>query len=75
MGNILHNKVLDSVFKKFGNRKKFRIRFRSDFGYRHTLLQWAGRNGHVFTPQELLSGKVERNDKIQKIHTIVNTKL
>ena len=31
-------KVSDSVSKKFGIGKKFRIRFRSDFGFRHTLL-------------------------------------
>ena len=30
-------KVSDSVSEKFGIGKKFWIRFRSDFGYRHTL--------------------------------------
>ena len=30
-------KVSDSVSKKIGIGKKFRIRFRSDFGFRHTL--------------------------------------
>ena len=31
-------KVSDSVSEEFGIGKKFRIRFRSDFGYRHTLI-------------------------------------
>jgi len=35
--NLVSKKVSDSVSKKFGIGKKFRIRFRSDFGYRHTL--------------------------------------
>ena len=35
--NLVSEKVSDSVSKKFGIGKKFRIRFRSDFGYRHTL--------------------------------------
>ena len=30
-------KVSDSVSAEFGIGKKFRIRFHSDFGYRHTL--------------------------------------
>ena len=34
---IGYKKVSESVSWKFGIRKKFRIRFRSDFGYRHTL--------------------------------------
>ena len=33
-------KVSDSVSKKIGIGKKFRILFRSDFGFRHTLLAW-----------------------------------
>ena len=35
--NLVSKKVSDSVSKKFGIGKKFRIRFRSDFWYRHTL--------------------------------------
>ena len=35
--NLVSKKVSDSVSEKFGIGKKFRIRFRSDFGYRHTL--------------------------------------
>ena len=33
-----YKKVSDSVSEKFGIGKKFRIRFRSSFGYRHTLV-------------------------------------
>merc|ERR1712052_52400 len=36
--NLVSKKVSDSVSEKFGIGKKFRIRFRSDFGYRHTLV-------------------------------------
>ena len=36
--NLVSKKVSDSVSEKFGIGKKFRIRFRSDFGYRHTLM-------------------------------------
>ena len=36
--NRVSKKVLDSVSENFGIGKQFRIRFRSDFGYRHTLL-------------------------------------
>ena len=35
---MVSKKVLESVSKKFGIGKKFRIRFRSDFGFRHTLI-------------------------------------
>ena len=35
--NLVSEKVSDSVSEKFGIGKKFRILFRSDFGYRHTL--------------------------------------
>ena len=35
---LVSEKVSDSVSEKFGIGKKFRIRFRSDFGYRHTLV-------------------------------------
>ena len=35
--NLVSKKVSDSVSKKIGIGKKFRIRFRSDFGFRHTL--------------------------------------
>ena len=34
---LVSKKVSDSVSKKFGIGKKFWIRFRSDFGFRHTL--------------------------------------
>ena len=34
--NLVSKKVSDSVSKKIGIGKKFRIRFRSDFGFRHT---------------------------------------
>ena len=37
--NLVSKKVSDSVSKKIGIGKKFRIRFRSDFGFRHTLLK------------------------------------
>ena len=36
-------KVSDSVSKKNGIGKKFRIRFLLYFGFRHTHGQWAGR--------------------------------
>ena len=36
--NLVSKKVPDSVSKKIGIGKKFRIRFRSDFGFRHTLI-------------------------------------
>ena len=36
--NLVSKNVSDSVSKKIGIVKKFRIRFRSDFGFRHTLL-------------------------------------
>ena len=36
--NLVSKKVSDSVSKKIGIGKKFRIRFRSDFGFRHTLI-------------------------------------
>ena len=35
--NLVSKKVSDSVSEKIGIGKKFRIRFRSDFWYRHTL--------------------------------------
>jgi len=35
---LVSKKVSDSVSEKFGIGKKFRIRFRSDFWYRHTLV-------------------------------------
>ena len=35
--NLVSKKVSDSVSKKIGIGKKFRIRFRSDFGFLHTL--------------------------------------
>ena len=35
---LVSEKVSDSVSEEFGIGKKFRIRFRSDFGYRHTLV-------------------------------------
>ena len=38
--NLVSKKVSDSVSEKIGIGKKFRIRFRSDFWYRHTLLLW-----------------------------------
>ena len=34
---LVSKKVSDSVSEIFGIGKKIRIRFRSDFGYRHTL--------------------------------------
>merc|ERR1712024_316996 len=37
--NMVSKKVSDSVSKKIGIGKKFRIRFRSDFGFRHTLIR------------------------------------
>ena len=37
--NLVSTKISDSVSKKFGIAKKIWIRFRSDFGYRHTLLE------------------------------------
>ena len=36
--NLVSKKVLDSVSEKFGIGKKFRIRLRSDFRYRHTCV-------------------------------------
>jgi len=36
---LVSKKVSDSVSDKFGIGKKFRIRFRSNFGYCHTLLR------------------------------------
>ena len=35
--NLVLENISDSVSEKFGIGKKFWIRFRSDFGYRHTL--------------------------------------
>ena len=35
---MVSEKVSDSVSEKFGIGKKFRIRFRLDFGYCHTLI-------------------------------------
>ena len=37
--NLVSKKVSESVSKIFGIGKQIRIRFRSDFGYRHTLNQ------------------------------------
>ena len=38
LGDVLVSKLLGfETFPFFRYRKKFRIRFRSDFGYRHTL--------------------------------------
>ena len=37
--NLVSKKVSDSVSEKIGIGKKFRIRFRSDFGFRHTLVR------------------------------------
>ena len=36
---LVSKKVSDSVSEIFGIGKKIRIRFRSDFGYRHTLVR------------------------------------
>ena len=36
--NLVSKKVPESILKIFGIGKKIRIRFRSDFGYRHTLM-------------------------------------
>ena len=36
--DLVSKKVSESVAKIFGIGKKIRIRFRSDFGYRHTLM-------------------------------------
>ena len=43
---LVSKKVSDSVSKIFGIRKKFRIRFRSDFGFRNTLLHMFVRHNH-----------------------------
>ena len=37
---IWYRKVSESVLKIFGIGKKIQIRFRSDFGYRHTLVDF-----------------------------------
>ena len=37
--NLVLKKVSESVSKIFGIGKKIRIQFRSDFGYRHTLVR------------------------------------
>merc|ERR1712015_494461 len=46
--NLVSKKVSDSVSKKIGIGKKFRIRFRSDFGFRHTLIDKRGRVQQIY---------------------------
>ena len=45
---LVSKKVSVSVSKKIGIGKKFRIRFRSDFGFRHTLLLKDEKCGFMF---------------------------
>ena len=64
---LVSKKVSDSVSKKNGIGKKFRIRFCSDFGFRHTLNR---RDTGSVTPNRRELGRTDKGhtDLIQERH-------